>query len=86
MNNIAKAKENDVLDYICNGLVNSPDTIAGRFKQLQGLEVFRKSISLQTADIMKSNDYQEIYKNSFSRCRSRFDEYGRISLTSKERK
>lgn len=86
MNNIAKAKEEEVLKYLCNGLVNSPDTIAGRFQQQQGLEVFRKSIFLQTADIMKSNDYQEIYKNSFSRCRSRFDEYARFSLTSKERK
>lgn len=86
MNNIAQSKENDVLDYICNGLVNSPDTIAGRFKQQQDLEVFRQSALLQTVDIMQSNDYQEIYKNSFSRCRSRFDEYARVSLTSKERK
>ncbi len=86
MNNIAKAKEEEVLKYLCNGLVNSPDTRAARFKQQQGLEVFRHAAFLRTVDIMKSNAYQEIYNNSFSRCRSRFDEYSRVSLTSKERK
>lgn len=86
VNYIALAKEEEVLKYLCNGLVNSPDTNAARCEQQKGLEVFRKTMKMQTVQCMQENEFRKIYQNSFSRCRSRFDEYSRISLTSKERK
>lgn len=86
MNNIAKAKETELLQYLCNGIIDSPDTSAARYKQQQGIDVFKKTASMQTIRMMQDNEYQNIYWNSFSRCRSRFDEYPRILLTSKERK
>ena len=86
MNKIALAKEDELLDYLCNGLVDSPDTSAARCKQQKGLKVFKNTMLLQTVRSMQDNEFQKIYQNSFSRCRSRFDEYSRVSLTSKERK
>lgn len=85
MNGIAKAKEKELLAYLCNGLVDSPDTPAARYKQMQGIEVFKKTASMQTVRNMQDNEYYGIYNNSFSRCRSRFDEYPRVNLTSCER-
>lgn len=86
MNGIAKAKETELLAYLCNGLENLPDTPAARYKQMQGIEVFKKVAAHQTVRNMQDNDYHGILNNSFSRCRSRFDEYPRILLTSRERK
>lgn len=86
MNNIAHEKENEVLNYLCNGLVNFPDTCVARQEQQKGLEVFRKTMLMQSVRCAQDNEFHKIYHNSFSRCRSRFDEYARVSLTSKERK
>ncbi len=86
MNAIANAKIKEVLDYLCNDLEDSPDTSVARCEQQKGLEVFRKTMLMQSVEDMQENEYHSIYQNSFSRCRSRFDEYYRVSLTSKERK
>lgn len=86
INFIALKKEEEVLDYLCNGLENSPDTSAARCDQQKGLEVFRKTMMMQTVRCMQDNEFHRIYQNSFSRCRSRFDEYSRVSLTSKKRR
>lgn len=85
MNQIAILKNKEVLEYLHNGLVNSPDTIAARHEQQKGLEVFRKTMLIQSIECMQDNEFHKIYYNSFSRCRSRFDEYARVSLTSVER-
>lgn len=86
MNAIANAKIEEVLEYLCNGLKNSPDTSAARCEQQKGLEVFRETMLMQSVEDMQDNEYHRIYQNSFSRCRSRVDERSRVSLTSKERK
>lgn len=86
LNYIALAKDTEVLDYLCNGLVDSPDTNAARCEQQKGLEVFRKTTRMQTIRCMQDNEFRKIYQNSFSRCRSRFDEYSKVSLTSNERR
>lgn len=86
MNYIALEKSKEVLEYLCNDLVDSPDTHAARCEQQKGLEVFRQTMKMQSIRCMKDNEFHRTYQNSFSRCRSRFDEYSRISLTSKERK
>lgn len=86
MNFIAQEKEAEVIAYLHNGLVDSPDTSTARYEQQKGLEVFRKTMMMQTVRCMKDNEFHKIYQNSFSRCRSRFDEYSRVSLTSKKRR
>lgn len=86
LNAIANAKIEEVLAYLCNGLENSPDTSSARAEQQKGLEVFRETMLMQSVEDMQDNEYHRIYQNSFSRCRSRFDEHFRVSLTSKERK
>ena len=40
---------------------------------------------MMTVKGMRENHYYRIYENSFSRLRNRFDECGRVSLTSKNR-
>jgi hypothetical protein len=84
LNEIALKKEEILLNYLCNDLVDSPDTSVARCKQQKGLEVFKETMLLHTVKSMQDNEFQKIYQNSFSRCRSRFDEYSRVSLTSKE--
>lgn len=86
MNGIAKAKEKELLAYLCNGIENSPDTPAARYKQMRGIEVFKKVAEHQTVRNMQDNDYCEIYKNKSFGCRSRFQEPYRINLTSRERR
>lgn len=85
LNSIAIEKEKEVLGYLCNGLVNSPDTNAARCEQQKGLEVFRKTMLMQSVEDMQDNEFHKIYQSSFSRCRSRYDEWFRVSLTSKLR-
>lgn len=85
MNSIALEKENEVFSYLSNGLKGMPDTSTARYEQQKGLEVFRKTMMMQTVRCMKDNEFHKIYENSFSRCRSRWDEYSRVSLTSKKR-
>jgi hypothetical protein len=86
MNNIAMQKEKTLLDYLCNDLVDSPDTSVARMKQQKGLEVFKQTMLLHTVRTMQDTEFQKTYVNSFSRCRSRFDEFSRVCLTSRERK
>jgi hypothetical protein len=87
MNSIAMKKEERLLDgYLCNGLVDSPDTSVARRKQQKGLEVFRDIMLLHTVETMQEINFQHTYVNSFSRCRSRFDEFSRVCLGSRERK
>lgn len=86
VNNIALEKERVLLEYLSNNLIDSPDTSVARCKQQEGLEVFKDLMLLQSAKDMQDNEFKKIYQNSFSRCRSRFDEYSKVSLTSKERK
>ncbi len=85
MNYIASTKEEEVFSYLSNGLKGMPDTSPARYEQQKGLEVFRKTMMMQTVRCMKDNEFHKIYENSFSRCRSRWDEYSRVSLTSKKR-
>ena len=85
MNIIALEKSKEVLEYLCNGLEDSPDTHAARCEQQKGLEVFGQTARMQSIACMKDNEFHGAYRNSFSRCRSRFDEWERISLTSFER-
>lgn len=82
----ALEKEAMVLDYLCNGLVGYPDTAVARQEQQKGLEVFRKTMQIQTVETVQDNEFHKIYNNSFSRCRSGFDEYAKVNLTSKYRK
>ncbi len=86
MNNIASKKKVEILSYLQNGLIDSPDTCAARRKQQEGLIVFKKTMQMLTVRGMQDNENDKIYYNSFSRCRSRLDEYSRVSLTSVERK
>ena len=86
MNEIAMAKIKEVHGYLCNGLVDSPDTSVARYEQQKGLEVFRKTHQMLTDETMQDNDFHKIYQNKSFGCRSRFDEFARVSLTSKERK
>lgn len=86
INFIALDKERKVLDYLSNDLEDSPDTAAARCEQQKGLEVFRKTMLMQTVRCMQDNEFYKIYQNSFSRCRSRLDEHSRVSLTSKKRR
>lgn len=89
MNKVAMEKEKRLLDgYLCNGLVNSPDTSVARRKQQRGLglEVFEQIMLMHTVETMQEINFQHTYVNSFSRCRSRFDEFSRVSLASVERK
>ena len=86
MNVIANAKEKKLLDYLCNGLENSPDTSTARCKQQVGLEVFKETMRLHTVRTMQDIQLMKVYENSFSRCRSRFDEFSRVSLGARERR
>ena len=86
MNEIAIAKSKEVLGYLSNGLIDSPDTAVARYEQQKGLEVFRKTHQMHTAETMQDCDFHKIYQNKSFGCRSRFDEFARVSLTSKERK
>ncbi len=82
MNTIAVEMERRLLDgYLCNDLVDSPDTSVARAKQMKGIETFKETMRLHTVKTMQDNEFQKIYVNSFSRCRSRFDEYSRVDLT-----
>ena len=82
MNTIAVEMERRLLDgYLCNDLVDSPDTSVARAKQQKGIEVFKETMLLHTVETMQDSEFQETYVNSFSRCRSRFDEYSRVDLT-----
>lgn len=85
-NNIAIAKNEEVLAYLRNGLVDSPDTIAARYEQQKGLEVFRETDQMLSKNIeaMQDLEFHKIYWNR-SGCRTRFDEFARVSLTSVER-
>ena len=85
MNPIANCKIKEVINYLCVDIEDPVDTPVSRAEQQKGLEVFRKTMLMLSADDMADNEYCEIYKNSFSRCRSRFDEYSRVLLTSKLR-
>ena len=71
---------------MCNGLVGYPDTAVARQEQQKGHEVFRNTMKMQTVKTVQDNEFNKIYNNSFSRCRSRFDEYAKVNLTSRERK
>ena len=86
MNTIAIKKEEKLLSYLSNGLENSPDTSVARAKQQEGLEVFRELMLFQTAKDMQDSLWNKVYQNSFSRCRSRFDEPSKVSLGSRERR
>ena len=86
MNEIAIAKIKEVHGYLSNGLVDSPDTSVARYEQQKGLEVFRKTHQIHTDETMQDCDFHKIYQNKSFGCRSRFDEFSRVSLTSKERK
>lgn len=86
MNTIAVQKEEKLLDYLCNDLEDSPDTSVARAKQQEGLEVFKETRLLETAKHIREKDFKQFYKNSFSRCRSRFDEFSKVSLGARERR
>lgn len=82
MNAIANSKIKEVINYLHIDIEDPVDTPVSRAEQQKGLEVFRKTMLMLSANDMEDNEYCEIYKNSFSRCRSRFDEFSRVSLTS----
>lgn len=67
-------------------LADLPDTAAVRAAEVEHSDIFRSTYRRLTARGMRENHYYRIYENSFSRCRTRFDECGRVSLTSKKRK
>ena len=67
-------------------LADLPDTYAVRAQEVKHSHIFRSTYRRLTAQGMHENRYYRIYENSFSRCRTRFDECGRVSLTSKKRR
>ncbi len=87
MNEIANSKIKEVIDYLHVDLERpAVDTPSSRVEQQKGLEVRRATAEMLTVKDMQDLEYHKPYQNSFSRCRSRFDEHSRVSLTSKKRK
>lgn len=84
-NKIAIAKNKEVMDYLHNGLLNQPDTIGARYEQQKGLEVFRKTDRMLTPEIMQDLQFERIYHNCGFGMRSRFNEYARVTLASRDR-
>ena len=60
-----------------------PDTCAVRAMEKEMSLPFKLTRRVLTVEGMRDNSYYRINENSFSRCRSRFDEFGRVSLTEK---
>ena len=86
MSGIAKRRCKEILaSYTCD-LSDMPDTREVRAREIEDSGIFRSTYRRLTARGMRENHYYRIYENSFSRCRNRFDECGRVSLTSKRRK
>lgn len=65
------------------GLPNTNETRATEFKDCD--TTFEAGFKMVTLDQMKECYDYGIYRNSFSKWRSRFDESGRISLTNQFR-
>lgn len=68
-----------------------PDVREVRARELRASSAFRypwfeRGYELTTVERRCRDRYYGIYKNSFSKHRSRFDELGRVSLSSHERK
>lgn len=87
MNPIANGKIKEVIDYLHVDLeYPAVDTSSSRQQQQKGLEVFRDTMNMLTVKDMQDLEYIKVYQNSFSRCRSRYDEHSRVSLASEKRK
>lgn len=89
MNPIANKKEAEILDYLSSDIGKTVDTNASRCYQQKGIEIFAKTSQLlkkAEENALNGSSFDNIFGNSFSNLRSDFDEYRKISLTSKERK
>ena len=84
--NIIAQKKNRKLEssYVDNDL-SSKDAHFVLAKEKRDTFLFNEAQQLMTKKGMRDNYYYRIYENSFSRLRNRFDECGRVSLTSKNR-
>lgn len=81
MNKIAESKCEDILSLFKSNTADLPDCCAVRAEEKGDSDVFKFLRKLSVRG-MKDNWYYRIYENSFSRARSRFDECGRVNLTS----
>lgn len=90
MNPIANKKESEILDYLSNDIEEAVDTSAHYCKQQEGIETIFNFTILHNVSkerkLLHDLIFSKIFSNSFSTVRSRFDEFAKISLTSKERK
>ena len=85
MSYIAKSKCEELKASFSIDTSNLPDTCAVRAQEKEISLPFKLTRRVLTVEGMRDNSYYRIYENSFSRCRSRFDEYGRVSLREKTR-
>ena len=85
MNIIANKKSEKVLSsYRADSEANVELRII-RAREKRDAILFTETQQMLTVKGMRENQYYRIYENSFSRSRNRFDECGRVSLTSKNR-
>lgn len=88
MDNIARVQCIDVLNSFKSDSTGLEDTCAVRAAEGADSHVssFDGAYRMVTPEGLREDRYHRIYENSFSGRRSRLDESGRISLTSKHRK
>lgn len=85
MHTIARKRCEKVMKSFTVDSSNSPDTRTVRAKEKDDVILFHLTQQILTERGMRENQYYRIYENSFSRCRNRLDERGRVSLNSKNR-